>query len=154
MKLTAIILFAFSFTQCKSLQFDKSPPFKIIQASYKNWVGGQPGVRGVNVFINYTSETKIEFDSIYFIGRVVKIEINEMKGIKYLAGRFNTSTVNSRDDLILHNNATKEVGNDHPENKTPFELKENEAVISYKEGAIIKYYKISDIEKAETDFYP
>ena len=77
-----------------------------------------------------------------------------MKGIKYLAGRFNTSTVNSRDDLILHNNATKEVGNDHPENKTPFELKENEAVISYKEGAIIKYYKISDIEKAETDFYP
>jgi hypothetical protein len=111
-------------------------------------------VGGVHVFIDYTSKSAVTFDSIYFMNTVVKLEMNERKGVKYLAGRFNTTTVNSREDLILHREGTKELGNKIPALKIPFVLKENETVISYKEGGKIKYFKIAGLKKNDTDFYP
>ena len=109
MKITAILLFALSFSQCGSLKLENNPPFKVTKATYKNWVGGQPGASGVNVFIKYTSENKIDFDSIYFMNRIVKVELNNVKANKTVIGRFNTSSVNARKDIVLHENATKEI---------------------------------------------
>lgn len=140
-------------TQCKSIQFDKHPPFKITKATYNNWIGGQPNVKGINVFVLYTSEQSVEFDSMYFNERITKIEIKEKQGIKLIVGRYDTSTRN--EDLILHSDSKKETGNKVPKTNTfPFELGENEAVISYKEGNKTKYYKIKNIKQTETDFYP
>ena len=142
-------------TQCKSMQFDTHPPFKVTKATYNNWVGGQPGVKGINVFVRYTAKQNIEFDSMYFHGRITKIEINEKKGVKFIVGRYNTATKKDNEDIILHSDSKKEVGNKIPATNTfPFELKENEAVISYQEKDKTKYYKIENIKQTKTDFYP
>ena len=154
MKLTTIIVLVFSFTQCKTLQFDEKAPFKITEASYKNWVGGQPGVHGVNVFINYTSAKTVAFDSIYFQNKGARLELKETKGSTSIVGYFNTSNVKNKFDLILHKDGKKEVGNQAPKVKIPFVLKDNEAVISYKEKGIVKYYKVSNLKKSASDYYP
>lgn len=141
--------------QCKSMQFDAQPPFKITKAIFKNWVGGQPGVKGTNVFVSYTSKKNIEFDSMYFHKKITKIEMNEKEGKKIIVGRYNASTRENNADIILHSDSKKEVGNKIPVTNTfPFELKENEAVISYQKEGKIKYYKIENIKQTETDFYP
>lgn len=153
MKTIAFILIASTFLTCKSIQFDQAPPFKITEVSYKNWIGGQPGVSGVNVFINYTSATAVAFDSIYFRNQGVRLEYVSQKENKSIAGYFSTSTGKRTVDLILHKDPKKEVGNAFPERKIPFVLKENEAVVSYKEGKATKYYKITGLKKSKTDFY-
>ena len=49
-----------------------------------------------------------------------------------------------------------EYGNKVPElpKKTPFNLEDNECVISYKQDHVLKYYKISNIIKKERRLYP
>lgn len=139
-------------TQCKTVQFDTHPPFKITKAVYKNWTGGQPGVRGTNVFITYTSESAIAFDAIYFNNKRTKVEFIKSENSNQIAGYFNTSTRKDA-DITLHQNATKELYNKIPETKKfPFELKETEAVISYKEKGKINYFKVT-LKKEKSDFY-
>lgn len=152
MKYLFLFVSTFLITQCKTVQFDTHPPFKITKAIYKNWSGGQPGVSGTNVFINYTSENTIVFDSIYFKNKVTKIAFIKSENSKQIAGYFNTST-RKNEDIILHQNATKELKNKIPKTKKiPFELKQTEAVISYKEKGKTNYFKVT-LEKEKSDFY-
>ena len=40
-------------------------PFKVVQASYNHWVGGQPGVKGIQLKI-LIENPSIQLDSIFF----------------------------------------------------------------------------------------
>jgi hypothetical protein len=63
-----------------------------------------------------------------------------------------SSTV--KPDRILDENTSKEIHNQFPEvKKMPFELKQNEAIISYKIKDKTKYFKIKSIKKGKTIFY-
>jgi len=117
-------------------------------------VGGQPGVHGINVYINYTSKTAIDFDSIYFRNKTVKLETKKQKERKILIGYFNTSTINSKEDLLLHKEASNSDSTKELEVPFPFILKENEAVIRYTIANVVKYYKVSNLKKEASDFYP
>tara|TARA_B110000091_G_scaffold204672_1_gene239621 strand:- start:489 stop:953 length:465 start_codon:yes stop_codon:yes gene_type:complete len=154
MKSITFLFLSLSLVTCKSISFDKKPPFKITAASYKNWVGGQPGVHGINVYINYTSKTAIDFDSIYFRNKTVKLELKKQNEKKRLVGYFNTSTTKSKKDLQLQKDAPKPHSTINTELKIPFVLNENEAVISYTEASITKYYKVPNLKKEASDFYP
>jgi len=154
MKFVALILIAVAFTQCKSVKFDKHPPFKVTDAAFSNWVGGLPGVSGIKVIIAYKTDTDVAFDSIFFANRKTKVELQKMNDKLYLIGHFDTSTVTNKEDLILHRNSNKELQNKVPNvNKLPFKLKENEAVISFKEGDKTKYVKVKKIKQTKSDFY-
>ncbi|MBT4780201.1 MAG: hypothetical protein HON97_07160 [Polaribacter sp.] len=154
MKSITFLFLALSFVTCKSISLDTKPPFKITEASYKSWVGGQPGVHGINVYINYTSKTAIDFDSIYFRNKTVKLETKKQKERKILIGYFNTSTINSKEDLLLHKEASNSDSTKELEVPFPFILKENEAVIRYTIANVVKYYKVSNLKKEASDFYP
>lgn len=154
MKSITFLFLALSFVTCKSISLDTKPPFKIKEASYKSWVGGQPGVHGINVYINYTSKTAIDFDSIYFRNKTVKLETKKQKERKILIGYFNTSTINSKEDLLLHKEASNSDSTKELEVPFPFILKENEAVIRYTIANVVKYYKVSNLKKEASDFYP
>ena len=154
MKSTIFLFLTLSFVMCKSTSLDIKPPFKITEASYKSWAGGQPGVHGINVYINYTSKTAIDFDSIYFRNKTVKLETKKQKERKLLIGYFNTSTINSKEDLILQKEASNSDSTKNIEIPFPFILKENEAVIRYTIANVVKYYKISNLKKEASDFYP
>ena len=152
MKFLGIFLIAFGFTQCKTIKFDKTPPFAITKATYVNWVGGQPGVSGIRVEITFKTNPKVTFDSLYYKNKSVKLQRRQNE--RLLTGNFNTSNVNNGKNLILHRDVKKEVGNQLPEVKSfPFELKGNEAVISYQVNGKTKYYKISELKKGKPILY-
>ena len=154
MKLLSIIAIIVSFTQCGSLKLENNPPFKIEKASYNKWVGGQPGVSGTKIEIALKENSTIVFDSLFFQNKSTKVEINIAAGKTLLIGHFSTSSKQNR-DLILDIDATKEIENTLPEvNKLPFELEENEAILSNKVGDKIKYFKIKDIEESKPAFFP
>ena len=145
------------FSQCGSCketshQVQTNIPFSIEKATYNDWVAGvKGGGSGTNVIVTIKEldPNNIEVDSMYFRSRKVKVEI---KGSSYI-GRFN-SRLNQRQDKVLHSDSKKEFGNQVPEveMKIPFELENNEAVISYKEKGKLKFYKIK-LEKGKEQLY-
>ena len=150
MKTLGILIFILGFTQCKSTKFDSNPPFTVEKSSFNNWVGGQPGVSGTRVEIYLTDKVDITFESLFFKNKKTNIEIREKKGKTFLTAHYDTS---KRNDMVLESDIKKETVNKLPED-FPFKLKENEAVISFKEGTKTKYVKIVDIKETKPDFYP
>jgi hypothetical protein len=154
MKILSIIAILFGFSQCGSTKFEKNPPFKIESATYTNWIGGVPGVSGTRVELKLATKNTIAFDSIYFQKKVTKIKIRETKGITFLTGSFNTST-RKNNTLVLHADAKMELKNKVPKIEVfPFDLTENQAIISYKVGTLTKYFKLENIQKAKEVFFP
>lgn len=150
------VVLMFGFTQCKSVKFDKKPPFSVKTISFNNWVGGQPGVSGTKVEIYLTNKVNIDFGSLFFRNLETRLEINEKNDKTFLTAFFDTST---RKDMILDSDSKKEIVNKLDENfllkkNFPFKLKENEAVISFIEGDKTKYVKIENIKETKPDLYP
>ena len=153
LKLIGIALLTFSFTNCGCAKFDKNPPFTITEANYNNWIGGQPGVSGTKIMIGYTSTKNIEFDSIFFINKATKVELYSNENKTFLIGHYSTSNT-EKHNLVMDADTRKEINNKPPhQEKIPFELKENEAVISYKEDGKTNYFKIENVKKTKSDFY-
>jgi len=151
---TKVILIAFValfLIQCKSTQFDAKPPFNIINATYNNWIGGREGVSGIRLVFNYESQEIVKFQKVYFAKKEGSLEINKKEGKTFLTGHISTST--SR-DITIDFDTKKEIKNKLPETAFPFELKENEAVLSYLQNGVTKFYKVENIIKTKTVFYP
>lgn len=137
------LLFFFSCSSAKEIA-QNQPPFKILKSTYTSWVGGQPGVKGVMVYIEIDNP-EILLDTVYFRNAKSPLErAQNSKGEKYV-GHF--SFPEKERDLVLHSDATKEFGNQVPDisQKIPFELKSNEAVISYNYNGKINYFKIDNL---------
>jgi hypothetical protein len=132
MKILSILIIILGFSQCASLKLEENPPFKITAATYTKWVGGQPGVKGMNVEITYTSNQNMEFDSLYFRKRITSLEDRNSGNKKMSIAYFKTSDVKN----------------------FPFELNDDEAIISYKINDKIKYFKIKSVKKGKPMFFP
>lgn len=155
MKLFGALLLALSFTQCKSQKFEQNPPFTILSATYTHVTGGMPGNSSLNLMIEFSSDETIDFEKVYFQERTIQPVIEQKAGKQYLAARYNTSTVQSKHDLVLHENPSKEYGNlPKSEEKCSFELKENEAIINYKLHGKSHFYKLENIQKGKSVFMP
>ena len=145
MSLMILPIIMFSFSQCssqKKLQ-DKSP-IELQEVYCQSWVAGiQGGGSGINIFIPTNSMTYDHkpLDSVYFRGKSAKLQVIEDKTIVYV-GRFITEA-NKNQDLIMSSDAKEEYGNEMPKGKhgNPFDLKDNECVVSYKVGSKTKYFK-------------
>tara|TARA_R110001592_G_scaffold9619_2_gene50964 strand:- start:22 stop:516 length:495 start_codon:yes stop_codon:yes gene_type:complete len=152
LKIFAILITILLFSQCASAKFEENPPFTITSAIYNNWSGGQPGNRGINVTITYTSLYPVEFDSIYFSKKIMKLESTKTKEKKIIIANFVSSV---KPDIILDVNSSKEINNTVPDiKKFPFELNQNEAIISYILKGKTKYFKVKSIKKGKSVFYP
>ena len=157
MKLFGILMLVITFTQCASMKMDTTPPFSIKSAVYTNVTGGLPGNNSLDLMIEFTSEDAIKFEEVFFQNKSTKAIIETKQNKQYIAARFNTSSGQAKNDLVLHANPKEEHGNTvNSKNKKdfPFELKENEAIITYKVGTKIHYYKIENIKKGEKVFMP
>lgn len=131
------------FMQCSSQKkLQDTVSFKTDHAYFQHWVAGiKGGGSGVNVFIPVISELKnLKLDSIYFKGRLVPLETKPQNPNLYI-GRVSTA------------------GNQQPDftdtsTSIPFELKDNEAVVTYQENGKTKYYKIENIEEKKAKHFP
>lgn len=127
-----------SFYHCSSSKrLQNKLPFEIHEAYY------QESNSGTNVYISIKSNpNNIILDSIYFKGKQVKLgQENNL-----FVGRFASSII-QKQDIIMSNEPYAEYGNKVPKlpEKLPFELKDNECVLSYKEDNSIKYFKIKNV---------
>ena len=151
------ILMLTLFTNCASSQFDKKPPFTITKAQHQEWVGGKPGSKGTMVTIEFANkvEDNIQFDSIYFNNRSANISVGSFSEKTVISGNFGNSSFTEK-IVIMDKDPKKEFGNEAPKstNKLPFELSNNECVISYLIDSKKHYFKLDALQKGKTIIYP
>lgn len=144
-----------SFSQCSSTKkLQENTPLALGKVYFQKWIAGiEGGGAGLNIYIP-TEDNSIELDSVYFRGKATKLEIKNQNRIIYI-GRF-ISDFNKKKDIVMSNEPYTEFGNEMPKmpQKIPFELKDNECVISYKEGKKTKYFKVSNIVEKDLIPYP
>ncbi|PQJ76860.1 hypothetical protein [Polaribacter glomeratus] len=152
LKILAILITTTLLSQCGSTKFEENPPFAITSAIYNNWTGGVPGNKGITVNISYTALYPIKFDSIFFLEKTAILESSKTKDKKFIAANFMTSKKTS---VTLAKNASEEINNTVTAiKKFPYELKQNEAIISYIVKGKTKYFKVKSIKKGKSIFYP
>ena len=148
---TIVLGFLFlTFSCCSSSKisndknFQNKTPFKVTEASFKTWVGGQPSVKGYLVKFEIDN-SEVVLDTVYF--RNMKATFK--KDLTSLNNTFIASFVlpNRFSDIILHKDPKKEFGNEPPKltKNTTFILNDNEAVIVYNFNNKTEYYKVANL---------
>lgn len=159
MKTSLYILFGIitvmSFANCANgKQIQEKAPVDLQQAYYTTWVGGTKGAgSGLNLYLPVieTEDIEIELDSVYFRGKRAKLQTKPQEENLYI-GYFRTSDNSQKaPDLVMSSDPTEEYGNQPPEiiQDFPFDLKENEAVISFRKNGKKGYYKVDVVEKKD-----
>jgi len=154
MKLLTIFgltLFSVLIMQCSSAQkLQKEAPMSISRIEVQHWTAGiQGGGSGINMEIQVSEKTTLKLDSVFFRGLKAKL----MQARTDFIAKF-ISPENQKRDIIMSNESGAEYGNELPIGikNFPFELKNNECVISYTESGTTKYFKYSSVvEKPRQD---
>lgn len=150
----AILIFSF----CSSAQkMQKNIPFSIQNVYYQKWAAGiEEAGSGMNLYIQLENELTqgIKMDSVYFRGKSTKIIKNTNNPLVYEGSFINKS--NNRKDIIMSGDPIEEFGNEIPfQTKSfPFELEDNECIISYWQDHLKKYFKIYDVKERQEIHYP
>lgn len=143
-----------SFSQCSSSKkLQKNTPEGIGQVYCQSWVAGvEGGGSGLDIYIPVT-DTELALDSVYFRGKAAKLEFK--KEAMMFVGRY-PSEFNKKKDMVMSQDPKEEYGNEMPviDKPIPFELQENECVISLIEADKTKYFKITDVVEKQALAYP
>ena len=153
---TSLLLFSFSncgsssATSSKSV-FQPDPPFTLTQGSYQEWTAGtQQGGSGTNIILTFE---KLSQDVIpqqfYFQNQIGEIVTRNDNRTQF----FVNYKKPGKPDIIMDGDATQEAQNTPPV-KFPFDLKEDEAVMSYLDHDVVLFYKIPSLDRKEPVFYP
>ena len=139
-----VLALVFSCGSTSNNKFEKYHLLTIHSAYCTTWVGEQPGVKGYTVYLEI-DDSNCVLDSIYFRNMSAKLEKETTIGKNTYFGTF--TMPNRMKNYMLHSDSKKEFGNQLPDisKSIPFNLTENEAVISYLSENKVKYFKISEI---------
>jgi hypothetical protein len=153
-KILSILFLLLGFSQCGGSTLVKKSTLKVEKAFYNKWFGGQPGVRGTKVEIHLKDALEVIFVALYFQGKRTKVEVSQMEKFTRIIAHFSTLKRKNR-NLILDADITKELENTLPSlEEFPFQLKENEAILSYKKEGKTLYFKIENIKKLQSISFP
>ena len=153
-KILSILFLLLGFSQCGGSTLVKKSTLKVEKAFYNKWFGGQPGVRGTKVEIHLKDASEVIFIALYFQGKRTKVEVSQMEKFTRIIAHFSTLKRKNR-NLILDADITKELENTLPSlEEFPFQLKENEAILSYKKEGKTLYFKIENIKKLQSIPFP
>ncbi|RZN84542.1 MAG: hypothetical protein EVB11_00380 [Winogradskyella sp.] len=129
------------------MKLEKKAPTTFGEAYCKSWVAGvKGGGSGTNIFIETKSDDLV-LDSVYFRGKTSKL-ITKPANKQLFIGRF-LSTSNTEKFNFEENTKDKSVSESFP-----FELENNECVISYIKDGKTRYYKLGNIIERQTDALP
>lgn len=137
----------FAFAHCGSSQtLQSQAPFTLEGSAIEPWTAGDSDqFRGVNLLFPVTSGKEIVLDTVYY-GRKKSALIRIQKD-DYLVYKATVDTTNTPYDVVMHADPKEEFGNRPPVREdVPFELMDDEAVISYLEKGRRKYVKISGLK--------
>ncbi len=141
-----------SVSQCAKIKLTEKAPFTITEATFQNWVGGQPGVRGTNLRIGIEALNGVSIQHVYYKNRRHTPSIETINGKTYVVVNITESRSDHIHEITL---SPKKRLDKKPEVKEelPFKLSINDAVIAYTDGAKTRYYKVTQIKKVDTVFY-
>lgn len=149
-----VLILSVSFLNCAGSQisesdimFEKSPPFTIEEAYFQKWVSGmKEGGSGIRIHIILESKKpEVEMREVFFQNQIRSLVNYDNNKNEFIA-QFPSKPLR---DVIMDIDPIEEAKN-VPFQKFPFELNDNEAVISYLAGEDIKYFKVSNlVEKAQ-----
>lgn len=123
--------------------FQTKPPFEVVQSTYHTWVGGQPEVKGLRIEIEI-GNSEIELDTVFFRNMKTKLKKDMSSNADLYIGTF---VFPQKNEFKFHMDPEKEYGNIAPDirQKIPFQLKKDEAVISYTYKSKLKFYKLEHL---------
>lgn len=134
--------------------FEENPPFQLKEVSFQNrFAGAQEFGKETEIFIHLQSIADgVDMDSIYFRGKAEALKKDSTNPLKYTT-LFRSKTKKSG---IMDKNAVKEMNNPVPDifPDFPFELQDNEAVVSYRKNKKTYYYKASELKEIQAVSYP
>ncbi|RNC88210.1 MAG: hypothetical protein ED556_03230 [Winogradskyella sp.] len=129
------------------MKLEKNAPTSFKEIYIKNWVSGvKGGGSGINIFIEIDSK-ELVLDSVFFRKKSVKLETKPSDPQLFI-GRF-MSEVNSEETSLSITNSK-----DDKNLSFPFNLKDDECVVSYTQNGQIKYYKLTNIVEKPIDALP
>ncbi len=132
--------------------FTAEPPFEVQNAYFQKWVAGvQAGGSGVNVYLTIENIAEsVEIQHVYFRNNIERTRNSEQDPDQYIA----YFKDRPKKDVIMDGEVIKEAQNTPPQEDFPFNLKDNEAVISFLHKDEVKYLKLSEIEEKPMIAYP
>ena len=142
------VITSFFFLGCSTSKttldgFQSNPPFKVLEATYTKLVDEKSGVNGISIYISIDN-AEVKLDTVYFRNNSGKLKLDkDISKTEYIGSLV---MPNKDNDLQLNIDSKKEFGNQVPDisQKIPFQLKANEAVVSYFFNNKINYFKISN----------
>ncbi len=120
-----------------------NPPFKVVEATYSKQFDEQTGVNNIIIRISINNP-EILLDTVYFRNNSSILILDKSDSNSAYVGSLVLPRKNQNFNLNL--DSKKEYGNQAPDisRKIPFELKENEAIVSYLLKNKRTYFKISN----------
>lgn len=165
-KSSVLIALVICFSQCsssqKAMKTNKTITVSKTQQNdvyYQHWVAGvQGGGSGTNVFVAQAVLNDIIPVEAFFRNKISVIEPIKQQGKIYFVGRFK-GTANQTKDYIMDGDAKQEHQNTvatkpKPKRPFPFELADDELVLSYKKDNAINYLKIKGVQEKPSLAYP
>lgn len=155
--LMLILILMTSFTNCSTAQkLQQEAPMEFGDSYFQQWVAGiKGGGSGLNLFIPIIeNKNNVVLDSVYFRGKATKLEKISGENVQY-AGYFKTPHNNDK-EIILSSDMNEEHKNTISVQtySIPFDLKDDECVVTYKINEKTKYFKISNIKEKQPLHYP
>lgn len=158
-KPTLVLLCLLIFCSCQSsktettiYRLEVNPHFTIKAASYQKWVAGtEAGGSGTDVYLELALLSKeIQIRDIFFSQQIVKAQ-RRLEPSEYYVGNFRNEVI--KREYIMDEDPIKEAQNTPPQ-AFPFQLKDNECVLSYSLNGTLKYFKIENMEEKPMIAYP
>ena len=158
------VLAIMGLSSCSSQKkLQSNPPFTVEGPTCQKWTGGMENSGSgleVRIPITYVNKESIAVQQLFFRGQITDLTTEMVNEERFVVGKFSNKKL-EKPDIIMHSDPKKEFGNQPPKLNTgekidsPFELNEDEAVISYidKQGTTIKYTKISGIKELQPLIY-
>lgn len=148
------IVFCAILIGCKSQNLETSAPFNIVEKNYFYWIGGKQGTQGTTITLEgQTMSSNISFSKVYFQNHEYDI-VPEFHSAGFVIK--GTYSKFRKRELILDKDPAAEFGNTPPDEqeKIPFDLEDDEAVLLYSVNGLEGYHKISGIKQLEKVYMP
>lgn len=150
------ITLVMSFSNCaNSKRLQEQEPVAFEQSFYTSWAeGAEENESGLKLFIplKNVNDVDVELDSVYFRGRGTEL-LKDPQNADVYVGNFQTKNKEKTPDLVMSIDPREEYGNQPPEivREFPYELEDDEAVVTYKKNGKTGYQKITGIVKKDRD---
>ena len=153
-----ILVLTLSLSGCSSQKnMVAEAPFEMGGATCQAWTGGRAEAgSGLLLEIPILSESvdDIKLQQAFFRGKIADLEMEGTDNGWVAKANFRNQNP-GKPDMTMDADSQKEVGNQPPKlgEKFPFELGDDQCVLSFMDGDAVKYFKVEGIKEKKAKMY-